>query len=228
MELDVYGFAPAAIRVPMLRVSRFAEPYSLDPATLAPMPWVTLPIVLRDPDGTPLPAEHLRAVRAIALLRQVIPPGEERRHRFYRLTADPNESWPIAVPCGRYLVDLPTVFSLGSGPLQWQSEVGSLEVTRDTESIDVTLPLALRKQRVHVRPLGRGPFSFGVTSKHGSGFEARWSPDDSGYVELVVPPGPNELTLELHGPNGEFWRFHRSLDVGAGTNADIEWVLPGT
>lgn len=228
MELDVYGYAPAAIRVPMLRVSRFAEPYSLDPTTLVPLPWVTLPVVLRDPDGTPLPAEHLRAVRSIAILRRVIAPGEELRHRFYRLTADPNESWPIAVPCGRYLCDLPTVTSLGSGPLEWQSEVGSLEVTPDTESIDVTLPVTLRRQRVHVRPTGHGPFTFAVGAKHASGFQAKWLDDKSGYVELVVPPGLNELTVELSGPNGESWRFQRSLDVGAGTNADVEWVLPGS
>jgi hypothetical protein len=228
MEIDVYGFAPAAIRVPMLRVSRFAEPHTLDATTFVPMPWVTLPVVLRDPDGTPLPAEHLRAVRSMATLRRVIPPGEELRHRFYRLTADPNESWPIALPCGRYLVKLTGVISLGSGALKWQSEVGSLDVATDTESIDVTLPVTLRKQRVHVRPTGRGPFSFGVRAKHDSGFEAHGHRDESGYVEFVLPPGRNELTLELSGPNGEFWRFQRSVDVGAATNADVEWVLPNS
>lgn len=40
--------------------------------------------------------------------------------------------------------------------------------------------------------------------------------------------GVHRPRLELHRPDGEIWRFQRCVHVGAGTNADVEWVLPGT
>jgi hypothetical protein len=226
LELDVHGFAPTVVALPLVPVTQFEAPMAVDAAALEPWPWVTGPVVLRDPDGAALPTTTLRAARSLAHIWRLLEPDQERRYRRYPLTSGAGGSRDISLPCGSFELRMDCISSFGSGALRWQSTVGPLTVKVGAVGLDVTLPVVLRDVRVRLEHQGDGPRSSSVKARTASGFEGSWVSESDGVVTLLLPLGQVDLTLEVHGPTGEFWRLERTIDVTEAPLNEVVWTAP--
>ncbi len=216
--LAVFGKQPTVVRVPMTRASNLTGPTPVDAASLPDRAWVEIPLALRDPDGTPLPAAAQQTVReGASLIRR----DDERRHEFYPL-GDSYHPRLLTVPCGTY--DLMLAFvEYPAGPRQ----LGPIEIRPGMTAVDIPLPFRLRSVTLELRGIGRDGYTLSVT--HAGGFRGKWVglPGDAGRtIEIVLPPGKNDLSLE-YTTRGAM-KFHRrthTIQVGAEGGQVKTWDL---
>ncbi|WP_145203435.1 hypothetical protein [Planctomycetes bacterium Poly30] len=226
LELDVLGFAPTAVTLPLVPVTRFVSPVVVGAAGLQPWPWFCVPVVLRDPDGEPLPPPTMDAARLVMSARRLLDPGQEPRHRHYALAPLRDGSEEVWLPEGRYELRLNGISSLGAGALRWKSTLGEHFVEAATEALDVALPVVLRALQLRLQYKNEEPRSSSIKARSAAGFEGSWVVDGAEGATLLLPLGPVELTLEVHGPEGEFWRLERTIEVRDPPGAEIVWSMP--
>lgn len=192
-----FGYAPLVERQVWTVASKFAGPRVVDQAELVPMPWRELPVVLRDPDGTAMPAQTMHAVRRQCVL---VRRDDDRFHRCYRLDPRHERQDRVAVPCGDYMLRL-----LQAGP--WH-EV-PLTIGEDSVVIDGTLPLRLRLLRL--RLYGAVGSDWSVRAEGKAHFDALWSPTANHVLELPLPVGESVLEFANHHEGTGYQR--RTLPV---------------
>lgn len=216
--LAVFGKQPTVVRVPMTRASKLTGPTTIEVVSIPDRPWVEIPLVFRDPDGTLLSAAAQDAAReGVWLVRR----DDEMRHEFYPL-GEADHPPLVTVPCGTYDLKL--------GFVEYPAEprsLGPIEIRSEMKALDITLPFALRSVVLELPGIGRDGYA--LSAEHAGGFRGRWvgAPGDAGQtIDLVLPPGTNELSLEYTTCIAT--KFHRrthTISVGNDRQQVETWVL---
>ena len=216
--LAVFGKQPTVVRVPMTRASNLKGATSIELVSIPDRPWVEIPLVLRDPDGASLPPVAQEAVReGLRLVRR----DDGIRHEVYALGGADHPRL-LTVPCGTYDLEL--------GFVEYPAEprsLGPIELRREMTALDITLPFALRSVVLELPGIGRDGYA--LSAEHAGGFRGKWvgAPGDAGRtIELVLPPGPSELSLEF--TTAIATKFHRrthTITVGTDGQQVETWVL---
>lgn len=192
-----FGYAPLVERQTWTPASKFTGPRVVDRAELAAIPWRELPVVLRDPDGTALPAETMRAVRRQCVLFRR---DDDQFHRRYQLDPLAARKDRVAAPCGEYMLRL-----LQAGP--WR-EV-PLTIGEDTTVIDCRLPLRLRLLRL--RLYGVVGTNWSVRAEGAAHFDSLRLSTANCVLEIPLPVGESVLEFANHHEGNGYQR--RTLPV---------------